>query len=191
MADDLEPCPGRYCGRNIQVAEGLNASCGSCPRGFRTNGTVCVKCTDPLSAYDTLFLAFMVLLVVLPAAAAIYRKVGMTRKEYIMMGVCLAVETTVSLCAALLLTCPLGSSSLRSCGMSNIRDWYPSLHNPTLDDHVSTLHCTSEVVFPLLTWVLIFDVFSLLTLVLCRLPVSMGLCRNGGGGFLFVYDDDY
>ncbi|XP_015748331.1 PREDICTED: uncharacterized protein LOC107328123 [Acropora digitifera] len=54
----LDPCSGKYCGR-ILNNNGHFGDCGACPRGYRTNGSVCLECLSSPELYDWLYLGFM------------------------------------------------------------------------------------------------------------------------------------
>ncbi|XP_015755265.1 PREDICTED: JNK1/MAPK8-associated membrane protein-like [Acropora digitifera] len=54
----LDPCSGKYCGRIINN-NGHFGDCGACPRGYRTNGSVCLECLSSPELYDWLYLGFM------------------------------------------------------------------------------------------------------------------------------------
>ena len=56
----MDRCPGLYCGRTL-LENGSYSECGACPRGYRTNTSICVPCSDHPEFYDWLYLAFMVL----------------------------------------------------------------------------------------------------------------------------------
>ena len=56
----MDHCPGLYCGRTL-LESGNWSDCGSCPRGFRTNSSHCIPCSDSPEFYDWLYLLFIVL----------------------------------------------------------------------------------------------------------------------------------
>lgn len=56
----MDRCPGLYCGRTLQDS-GNWSECGACSRGYRTNSSYCVPCSDQPEFYDWLYLTFMFL----------------------------------------------------------------------------------------------------------------------------------
>eukprot|EP00052_Salpingoeca_macrocollata_P007879 m.62878 g.62878 ORF g.62878 m.62878 type:complete len:293 (-) comp16317_c0_seq2:210-1088(-) len=179
---DLDPCPGRYCGRPAP-----DEPCGPCPRGYRTDGTLCQECTEEMDHYEALFCAAMLLLVYAVGVAGVLRpqRQPVPLKFRLLLGFVVTLETLMAGIMAVLCTPPLGvGARVNSCGIQQPGDWYPALQNPR-PDHVHTIHCTSEVVFPLLTIVLIFDAFALLLVLLVRLPISAYVCNHAGADSVY------
>ena len=61
-----EKCLGRYCGRHslthqhIQFVSNSKSECKACPRGYKTDGWVCVPCQrSTMKAYSIFFIIFM------------------------------------------------------------------------------------------------------------------------------------
>jgi len=73
---------------------------------------------------------------------------------------CSLVECVLAAAAALLSYDPVGSLTLRGCGVQELADWYTPLFNPvdlgtsgwSSGDQLATgggFHCTQEAVYPL------------------------------------------
>lgn len=173
---DPPSCLGRYCGfkpdENVVGRWDLN-KCGACPRGFRTNETkYCLKCEEPPSPYEWHFLCFMVVLpCVLDWIFILKKHVGM--KMSIAQVLLSSLECITAAICALLSTEPTGTLSMVSCGVERLSDWYPMFYNPQVL-YTETVHCTQEVVYPLLTAVCIYYAYLLIIMIVCR-PLVMHL----------------
>ena len=65
---------------------------------------------------------------------------------------------------------PQGELDLTFCGVERLADWYPALVNPR-PSNTAVLHCANEVVFPLMTFALLFVAFRAFFLLSLRLPL--------------------
>lgn len=166
--------------------------CGACPRAHRSDGFICRPCEDGLTAYAALFLAFEVLLVLALNTAALHWSSGnrslpaLSARWWSGLGpalVLVAAEAAVAVLATQLALEPQGSLALTSCGVDSLGDWYPELLNPTADC-VAGRDCTSEVVFPLRSWVLIYLAISAALAIFARLPILLLCRRKRRGGSL-------
>lgn len=173
---DHPSCFGRYCGfePNENADGGWNLSkCGACPRGFRTNETkYCIKCEESPSPYEWHFLCFMVLLPCMLDWIYILRK-----HSEVKMSIAQVLLSSAECISAALFTLlsvePIGSLSMVSCGVKRLSDWYPMFYNPQVL-YTETVHCTQEVVYPLLTSVCIYYAYLLILMIVLR-PLVMQL----------------
>lgn len=183
----LPRCPGIYCGYDMSLDP---PECSACPRGHRSDGTFCLPCTEGVDAYAICFLATTVLIVAalhlyglldtsgLPASVAAESNMPKRRAQTLLLIGC-GLELTLAVVLSLLVTLPLGSMSMVSCGMTRLSDWYPALHNPT-SPHLGLLRCANEAAYPLVTWVLFFDLFSAALVLMIRWPLLRYIGRNLG-----------
>ncbi|XP_078371233.1 JNK1/MAPK8-associated membrane protein-like [Oculina patagonica] len=179
-----ESCPGQYCGRIIED-NGKIGDCGACPRGYGTNGTVCLECSSSPDLYDWLYLGFMALLSLIFHWFFIDFFAKRAERKCIFV-LCLSafVESALAAIFSLLASKPRGSLSLTSCKSKEIADWYTIFFNPK-PDYVNTLHCTQEAVYPLYTIVLMYYALSVGLLFLFRPIISHQFC--GGQGRASTY----
>eukprot|EP00045_Choanoeca_perplexa_P007724 m.71061 g.71061 ORF g.71061 m.71061 type:complete len:332 (-) comp14187_c0_seq14:85-1080(-) len=177
-AGTLSRCPGSYCGRD--VPKDYNGSleaikCGLCPRGERSDGFICNFCDDNLDNYSILILLLYIIVVAYPIAAMSLRAYGaQAKKDQRKLLLTLAFELTLAIIATLLSIEPLGSFRIRSCGVDRVRDWYPVFYNPQPGGG-DILHCANEAVFPLLSFVPLFDAYYAMTIATCRLGIGLWL----------------
>lgn len=174
----LEPCPGQYCGRTIDN-NGHIGDCDACPRGYRTNGTVCLECSSSPELYDWLYLGFMASLSLVLHWFFIDFFTKRERKRTYLLFLSAFVESALAAIFSLLASKPQGNLSLTSCKSEQLADWYTIFFNPK-PNHVNTLHCTQEVVYPLYTIVLTYYAFSVALLLLFRPIISHQFCDGQG-----------
>lgn len=174
----FEPCPGKYCGRVIKE-DGKPGDCGACPRGYNTNGTVCLECSSSPDLYDWLYLGFMAFLSLIIHWFFIDLFAKRDRKSILLLCVSAFVESTLAAIFSLLVSKPQGSLSLTSCKTKQIADWYTIFFNPK-PDYVNTIHCTQEAVYPLYTIVLMYYALSVGLLFLFRPIISHQFCDGQG-----------
>lgn len=169
-------CSGRYCGfqPDENMIGGWNLSkCGACPRGYRTNETkYCIKCDDSPSSYEWHFLCFMVILpCMLDWIYILQKQAGV--KLLIAQVLLSSAECVAAAIFTLLSTEPIGTLSIVSCGVKRLSDWYPMFYNPQVL-YTETVHCTQEIVYPLLTAVCIYYAYLLIIMIVLR-PLVMRL----------------
>ena len=170
-----EPCPGRYCGR--EVVDGVvSERCGACPRAHRSDGTLCRPCSRTLNTYEIFFLGFMIGLKVFLEVLSVHHDLDDAGKHVWtpnmrLFGLSIAVETVLALVITIVLVEPVGSFEVTSCGMRQVSDWYPYLHNPR-PDYKATIYCSNEAAYPLVTFPLIFYAFSLIMLFAVRVGIT-------------------
>jgi len=174
----LKRCPGQYCGRTIDDS-GKISDCGACSRGYHTNGTVCVQCSSSPDLYDWLYLGFMASLSLIFHWFFIDFFTKRERKRTYVLYLSALVESALAAIFSLLASKPQSSLSLTSCKAEQLADWYTIFFNPK-PDHVNTLHCTQEVVYPLYTIVLMYYALSVGLLFLFRPIISHQLCDGQG-----------
>ncbi|KXJ25883.1 JNK1/MAPK8-associated membrane protein isoform X2 [Exaiptasia diaphana] len=176
----MKVCPGRYCGRIVQGNTSQEVGeCGACPRGSRSDGTFCVKCSNSLSMYDWLYLGFMFLTVLVLHWFFIDYFSKRSKKVIVILFICAAIETLCAAIVTLLLNEPKGSLNLISCKSEQLSDWYTVFFNPK-PDYVNTIYCTNEAVYPLYTIVLTFFAMSVALLLLVRPISSHYICADQG-----------
>lgn len=178
-----ESCPGRYCGRIVED-NGKLGDCGACPRGYSTNGTVCLECLSSPDLYDWLYLGFMAFLSLIFHWFFIDFFAKRDRKNIFVLCLSAFVESALAVVFSLLVSKPQGNLSLTSCESKQIADWYTIFFNPK-PDYVNTLHCTQEAVYPLYTIVLMYYAFSVGLLFLLRPIISHQFCD--GQGLVSIY----
>jgi hypothetical protein len=76
-------------------------------------------------------------------------------------------EIVLSAILTILLTDPMWSLSINSCGVQKLSDWYTLFYNPS-PRYESTLYCTQEAVYPMQTMVLVFYLLCTIFMVLLR-----------------------
>lgn len=91
-------------------------------------------------------------------------------------GIC--IELVLSSLLATLVVSPGGSFRMRSCEPQSIADFYPGFRMP--DQPCRSVDCTSEVTYPLTTWVMLFLLFGLVCIFAVRLPIAMKWCPELG-----------
>ena len=167
LSTGLSKCPGTYCGRTIIAGSLKNVTqCGKCPRGYRTDGKICLKCNSSLSLYDWLYLGFMVFLV--PVVNCHFINYFERKRAIVFLLHLMAIaEGFISIFVAVLVMEPTGNLSMNSCGVHSIKDWYTVFYDPT-PDYVHKLRCTQEAVYPLYTIVFIYHAGCLLLLLTFR-----------------------
>lgn len=148
--DDIESCPGLYCGRIISE-NGTAGDCGECPRGYRVNdSSICSKCTETLELYDLLYITFICILPLFMHwyfIDASMKERNFSRNQIILH--CSAFfEVLVSAVISVFLIEPFGSFYINSCGVKKFSDWYTLFFNPT-PNYEEKLYCTTEAVYPL------------------------------------------
>ena len=169
LATKLSKCPGLYCGR-ITLSS-LNQSvtysdCGACPRGYKSDGYICRKCTSDLSLYDWLYLGFMVFLI--PVMNCHFINFFEPKKRLIgILHLTAVIEAFVSAFVALLVMEPIGKLSLKTCKVASVKDWYTVFFNPK-PDYVHVIQCTQEAVYPLFTIVFVYHANCLLLSLTAR-----------------------
>ncbi|XP_031555581.1 JNK1/MAPK8-associated membrane protein-like [Actinia tenebrosa] len=176
---ETESCPGRYCGRTIDEASGKISECGACPRGSRSNGTFCNKCTNTLQMYDWSYLGFTFLTALVLHWFFVDYFSKRSQQAIIILFACGAIETTCAAFFTLLLNEPKGTLSLTSCSSEHLSDWYTVFYNPK-PDYVNTIHCTNEAVYPLYTIVLTFYAICVAMLLVIRPLMSHYICAGQG-----------
>nr|CAG4635001.1 EOG090X0BGA [Alona affinis] len=197
----LTRCPGQYCGRQLIETENetIWSACGSCPRGSRVNGTwACIECPSSPSAYDWMYLAFMLLLGLLVQWYSIdssqhHPQTGSNNNnnlKFCFKVLCLHfsafVETSLAAIITLLANEPYGLFTLRSCPAQKLSDWYTLLHNPN-PNYEETLHCAQEAVYPLYSLVFMHYGLSVLMLLLIRPWVNKALEIKGRAASMPIY----
>ncbi|KAJ7371796.1 hypothetical protein OS493_023137 [Desmophyllum pertusum] len=179
-----KPCPGKYCGR-ILDENGKIGDCGACPRGYGTNGTVCVECSSSPDLYDWLYLGFMAFLSLIFHWFFIDFFAKRERKTIFVLGLSAFVESVLAAIFSLLASKPQGMLTLTSCKSQWIADWYTIFFNPK-PDYVNTLHCTQEAVYPLYTIVLLYFALSVGLLFLFRPIISHQFCDGQGRASIYA-----
>eukprot|EP01027_Heterolobosea_sp_BB2_P015089 GEZU01021621.1.p1 GENE.GEZU01021621.1~~GEZU01021621.1.p1 ORF type:complete len:308 (-),score=41.36 GEZU01021621.1:15-938(-) len=171
--ENFPPCPGRYCGRLlVNNGESIHPTCGACGRGERSDGFVCLKCTDRMSAYDISYLVFMFGSVLTIYISAIEGSVKRKLHRYLLEASAV-IETVIASIFTVFVY--FYNFNVKTCGVRRLSDWYPVFHNPG-----PGYHCTNEAVFPLYTMVMIYLGFCCLGVFLFRLPVSQFICKRKG-----------
>eukprot|EP00911_Craspedida_sp_UC1_P002192 UC1_evm3s1677 len=107
----------------------------------------------------------------------------------------LAFETAAAVLITVLVLEPRGALWVRSCGMQSIDDWYAPAADPAapgqpLEGSVgaiattaTTLRCASEVAYPLVSFVPIFDALTLAMVLFADVPIRYVLkARFGHSG---------
>eukprot|EP00117_Sycon_ciliatum_P005019 scpid86247/ scgid2024/ JNK1/MAPK8-associated membrane protein; JNK1-associated membrane protein; Medulloblastoma antigen MU-MB-50.4 homolog len=159
-------CPGRYCGRTA-LPDNTSSNCGSCPRGSRAlDHLLCKECTEPLTAYQWLYLLFMVVIVL----AFNFARISQHHHDedgQLLLHLSNFLEVSVAAILTLLSYAPQGHVKLQTCGVRQVSDWYPIFYNPS-PDFTNTIYCTSEVVYPLYSIFFVFCGYYLLLLVPTR-----------------------
>ncbi|KAL8622946.1 hypothetical protein ACOMHN_027067 [Nucella lapillus] len=175
-------CPGLYCGRT-----GESETCGACPRGYRPDSfSVCRKCEDRITFYDTLYLGFMALLsLALHWFFIDYLCPSRSKKSVIVLHMSALLESTASALVTLVLSDPVGTLQIRSCRVEQLSDWYTTLYNPS-PNYTDTLHCTQEVVYPLYTIVMIYYAFSLVLMMLFRPFIAYKFVEGRANGSIYA-----
>jgi len=166
-------CAGRYCGRPYSNGQITSQQCQACPRGTKTDHYACLPCTDYLSSYAIMYIAFMVGSVLLCHFSFIDWTTRLFPNKVKLFASAI-VECLISIFATVGAFQPVGSFQLYSCGSSQLSDWYPIFYNPT------TMACGSEVVYPLFTLVLLFYGFSVALTMLLRVPICFRYCEQDG-----------
>lgn len=180
----ITKCPGYYCGRyQIQGDNetSLWSSCGPCPRGSRVNSTwACSECTSSPTAYDWMYLCFMVVIGLLAQWYSIDMMLPDSQFSWKTFGSHFSalIETCLSACITLLVHEPLGSLQLRSCTVNHLSDWYTILHNPN-PNYEEVLHCAQEAVYPLYSIVFVHYGLSVFMLFFIR-PWANKAFQNRG-----------
>lgn len=174
-------CAGRYCGR----ISNESARCEACPRGYRSDGYICQKCTHSLKLYEWLYLGFMALTSLALHFFFIDYFSQRSRRNVFVLYLCASVESSAAAVLTLLMAEPQGSLKLHSCNAQALSDWYTIFFNPK-PDYVNTIYCTQEAVYPLYTIVLLYYFFSLLLSVLLRPIVSHKLCKSAGAASIYA-----
>lgn len=180
---ELDSCPGQYCGRII--SNGDIGDCGACPRGYRTNGSLCVECSSSLELYDWLYLGFMVSSSLVIHWFFIDFFMRRERKREYLLFLSAFVESALAAILSILANKPQGSLSLTTCKSLQLADWYTVFFNPK-PDHVTTVHCTQEVVYPLYTIVLMYYALSIGLLFLFRPIISHLFCDGQGRASIYA-----
>ena len=174
----IPKCLGIFCGR-----VDINGTCGACPRGYRTNGYYCEKCTFPLSFYDWLYLGFMaLLLLVLNCHLIDYLEAKQCRVIFLHISVIL--ETIISAVLSILVIQPVGKLNLYGCRVKSIKDWYTVFFNPRVN-YVRTVRCTQEAVYPIYTVVFVYLAWSLPSTLIIRSITSHYICHKQGRKSLY------
>lgn len=94
----------------------------------------------------------------------------LSARKFLLAVFIVALEVMIASVVASLLQTPVGEIAMHSCGMSQISDWYPYLHNPR-PRSTYTLHCANEAAFPLVTWILTMLAINLILIFVLRWPV--------------------
>ncbi|KAK2556085.1 JNK1/MAPK8-associated membrane protein [Acropora cervicornis] len=180
----LDPCSGKYCGRIINN-NGHFGDCGACPRGYRTNGSVCLECLSSPELYDWLYLGFMASLPVIIHWFFIDFFIKRERKRMYLLFLSAFVESALAAIFTLLASKPQGSLNLISCKSEHLADWYTIFFNPK-PDHVNIIHCTQEAVYPLYTIVLMYYAVCVGLLTLVRPIISHQFCDGQGRASIYA-----
>lgn len=180
----LDPCSGNYCGR-ILNNNGHFGDCGACPRGYRTNGSVCLECLSSPELYDWLYLGFMASLPVIIHWFFIDFFIKRERKRMYLLFLSAFVESALAAIFTLLASKPQGSLNLISCKSEHLADWYTIFFNPK-PDHVNIIHCTQEAVYPLYTIVLMYYAVCVGLLILVRPIISHQFCDGQGRASIYA-----
>jgi len=110
----------------------------------------------------------MALLPILLHLSSIDKKRLKSAKDTIGLVLCALIEVVLATSVTLLTWEPFGSFQMKSCGVTQLSDWYPIFYNPH-PNYEETLHCSHEAVYPLYTIILVFYAVSDLFMVLIRL----------------------
>jgi len=163
-----ESCPGLYCGRIIKTNESnvCSKQCGSCLRGYRTNGIICTKCEKALHLYGWLFLGFIALCVTVSHFYAI-NKFHSTSKKVWLLYISVLLEFCISFICMILSFEPMYKLKLWNCGVDSLKDWYTIFYNPT-PSYNTKLQCTQEAVYPLYTSVFVYLLYSFISMIIFR-----------------------
>lgn len=168
-------CQGLFCGRptNISKCEG---TCGSCPRGYRTNAYSCSKCENMLQLYDWLFLGFMLICVIVLNFYAIDMFHSSESKNWL-YPLSVISESLIGFLLMVLSFAPKGRLTMNACGVKSIKDWYTVFYNPS-PDHVSVIRCTQEAVYPLYTSIFMYLLYNLVLMILFRGLLLPYICKK-------------
>ncbi|KJE91459.1 hypothetical protein CAOG_02590 [Capsaspora owczarzaki ATCC 30864] len=172
------PCPGAYCGRVLAVvpANGsvgahvrlATGECGACPDGYRSDGYVCLPCSEPIPAYAWMYLIGMALAYYYPATAVVLVNWANVRVRQHLISATL--ETVLAILFAVLVNTPAWTLDLTGCAVSSVDDFYSMLHNPEIDFEY-VLQCGQQAVYPLFSIVLEIFGFQFALLLLFRVPL--------------------
>lgn len=88
-------------------------------------------------------------------------------KEIIFLYLSAILEVAISALLTLILSEPMFTFDIHSCGVNSLSDWYTFFFNPS-PKYEETLICTQERVYPLQTMVLIFYVFCVTFMLVFR-----------------------
>lgn len=186
-ADELDICPGLYCGRT-KLTNGSLSECGACPRGYQPSqnlSSLCISCEGVPSMYDFLYLGFMVLL----SLGLHGFFIDFTNRKKIprlsILYVSAIVETVCAAVITAIISDPFGEFWIKSCPVRRISDWYSMFYNPS-PDYVNVIHCTQEIVYPLYTIVMIFYAVSLVCMLIVRPFLSIKLVNKKGTDSIYA-----
>jgi len=192
--DEPAPCPGLYCGR-LDRGENYTGPrygvCGGCPRGWRVyrpgQDPICRQCHMPPALYDWLYLGFVTITTLQAHWVAIdyTAKCRQFTRPVLALHCSALLEVAVAALATLLLSPPVGSLRLTSCGVVRLADWYTLLYNPR-PNYQQTLHCTQEAVYPLYSMVFVFYAFCLVTMLLVRPCLASKLLPGRGRNAVYA-----
>eukprot|EP01080_Neovahlkampfia_damariscottae_P004386 gene4386-7761_t len=167
--EEFPKCPGLYCGRkliNDNYLDSLN--CGSCSRGYKSDGWVCKPCSDQFELYPIFYLIFMFGLVPL----SFFWSADENTKRNILKPIffsLFSIQTIISAGLSFLISFP--DFKFNVCKVQLFSDWYPYFF-------YTSMKCTNEVVFPLYSIVFIFYGFCLLFTILITIPLVHLLKEN-------------
>ncbi|CAG0919692.1 unnamed protein product [Notodromas monacha] len=178
----VKRCPGMFCGRMKKLTEDGEflgwSECGACARGFRANFSICEECKGEPSFYDWTYLLFNVILALIGHGITIdICMESLVSRSFFDNAFILHVTSFFEVCIAAALTLilhePIGSLTLRSCGVKGLPDWYTVFFNPRINFE-KTIYCTQEAVYPLYTMVILFYGLSLVMMLTIR-PIILTL----------------
>ncbi|EDV29891.1 uncharacterized protein TRIADDRAFT_52772 [Trichoplax adhaerens] len=171
LADALDACTGKYCGRTV-LENGQLTACGPCLCGFRPNASgICQPCALPLIVYDWLFLLFMSSFSLVLHFFFIDHYVRTDSKRLAIWHGSAIFEAIVSAIISILTSRPIGSLTLEGCGVKELSDWYTIFYNPTIDYKI-TIHCAAEAVCPLYSIVLKYYFIALILMAVARTMIA-------------------
>jgi len=191
--DEAASCPGLFCGRTDWGSERPSnaskrySSCGPCPRGQRSLGSLCRECKSPPLLYDWLYLGFIALFTLLAHwvvidLAASHRRLS---RELLLLHGAALFEVGLSAVLTLLLAEPRWQFNIFACEVHGLADWYPLLHNPS-PNYGAALHCTHEIVYPRFSIVYVFLGLCLLSMIIIRPLLASKLLPGRGRNSIYA-----
>lgn len=143
----------------------------SCPYGYKSDGFVCLPCTEPMPIYSILYIVFLFCLVFALHNIMIQVFVP-TLVQKSIFTIFSMIELVIASLLAVITVAP--NFNVQSCTIESITDFYPSLI-PRLRD---TATCDNEAAFPLVSMVFYYIIYSMALFGLLRLPLYCILQRT-------------